>query len=178
MVHASTEAQENGLICGALDVPLSPTGMKEAKKAAQTFARAKTGVRVIWCSPLLRSIQMADFVHDEIAGKMRVLQALGERRLGIWEGLAVSRVPEFSPLTLEAPGGEGIEALRLRVREAVNEVREQTAPVLIVGHEIFGRVMLSLLGAPDRELSPCQTLKFTRAGTENWVSEDCSWPGV
>lgn len=171
VIHASTEASEHGLVCGGgTDLPLSSAGMKEAAKTATLLAKRELPVRVIFCSPLLRSIQMADFIHDKLPCKLRVIQELGERKMGRWEGERIDRIAGYSPLGDRVPGGESLVDFRSRVFNILEWLKKQPQPALVVGHEFFARMLISLTvgtasGGPmeqvDRSFKPCEIIEIS-----------------
>src|SRR4051812_36814020 len=84
--HTETEANQSSLICGGgWDPGLTAEGLTMARRLARRFSKNPSGIRVIYCSPLLRSIQTADVIHDVLHVRMSVLSGLAERNLGTWE---------------------------------------------------------------------------------------------
>lgn len=167
VIHASTQAREQGLACGASwDLPLSEQGMADAKKLAKNFEKQKVGVKVIFSSPLLRCVQMTDIIHDQLKVKVRVVSGLTERNLGSWEKKPLAELPQFSATVDAIPGGENLNRFRARVQESLNFILDNSSVALLVTHELFGQALLGQLGLPDSKLSACVLYRFTRSGVQ------------
>jgi broad specificity phosphatase PhoE len=162
VVVSETEAAEHGLVCGAgTDLPLSEAGMKSAAQVAGALAKKKISFKVILSSPALRAVQMADFIHDKISCKFRVIQELSGRHMGRWEGERIESIAGYSLLSDKVPEGEGLADFRQRVGSILKWLESQPQPAIVVADEAFGRVLLSLTGVADRELKTSEIIEIS-----------------
>lgn len=180
VIHGSTAADEQGLLCGGgWDLPLSEEGLKDARKLSKTLDKGKTGIRVIFSSPLLRCIQMTDVIHDQLKVKVRVISGLAERGLGQWERKSKDEITPFGPLVEQIPGGESLNRFRARVQESLNFILDSTTSAgssgknpLIITHALFGQTLLGLLGITNQSLVRSQLYRFFKSNVQSsWQVE-------
>jgi broad specificity phosphatase PhoE/ribonuclease HI len=156
---------------GGDDPPLTETGRRQARAAAQALAGA--GVEAIVTSPLARCRQTADEVAAALGSPpVRVDDGWRETDFGAWEGLTFAEVKERYPSDLDAwlasadarptGGGESFTAVARRTALARDKALARYAgrTVLIVSHVTPIKTLLRLaLGAPPEavfrmELAP------------------------
>ena len=103
-------------------------------------------------SSLSRSKETAEIVHGQTP--LVSLPALGERRFGKFEGQLTNDSvlgPEFQKRMWgpndSLDGGESLNALRVRVRSALDTIQKQHASgsVLVIGHSYMNRMLLSVV---------------------------------
>ena len=71
VVYTQTDAHVEKYICGGgLDLGLNEFGIEEARKFSRRFKKNPLKIKRLISSPELRSIQMADILHDEMKGKL------------------------------------------------------------------------------------------------------------
>ncbi|MEK7690998.1 MAG: histidine phosphatase family protein [Bdellovibrionota bacterium] len=168
--HGETDFHGAKRICGgASDPVLNAVGLKQAEATALAIKKAKCGIKTICSSDLLRNIQTTDFVHDRIPAKVRVFEALRERHLGSWEGAEMATLADrwSGGLGVDAPpgGGESLEAFSKRIQAAVLHCLQLPAPVLFVGHGIFGLHLQKLLGIdPPTKVGRGEWFEFVHDG--------------
>lgn len=131
---------------GTTDVPLSPTGLAQARQ----MAKALPPVTAVFTSPLTRAVQTA----REISPDVRVLEGLRELDYGEWDGLCFSRIRRDYPklyaarstdLTLQPPGAEENAAGLARFSRAMETAaRQSPGDFAVVAH---GGVMALFLQA-------------------------------
>lgn len=77
VVYTQTDAHLNHYVCGSgLDLGLNEAGIEEARKFSRRFKKNPLKIKRLISSPELRSIQMADILHDEMRGKLMLARIL------------------------------------------------------------------------------------------------------
>jgi broad specificity phosphatase PhoE len=175
--HGQTDWNLKGQIQGGTDVPLNDTGREQARQLKLHLAGIPFDA--VYASSLRRSRETAEIVHGSVP--ITNLPALGERRFGKFEGTFTSD-PETGPeyrRRIWIPddsldGGESLNALRERVRTALDTIRKQhpSGSVLIVSHSYTNRMILSVLLG----LSTEQMQSFDQSNDELYLVE--LGPGV
>ena len=145
--HAKTRYGEEQRYAGTIDVPLSPKGEREAKKAAASLR----GVRfdVVVTSTLVRSVDTAML----LLGKSRCIVQCpycNERNFGAMEGHTWEEVQRFRPKILfikvggdshsvNPQGGEPFEQLWERAKKFRKFIfqRYRGSNILVVSHGVF-----------------------------------------
>ena len=128
---------------GTTDIPLNPTGLRQAKRLARWLA-AERPVR-IYSSALRRSRQTAKVIAARLKLKPVADPRLNEICFGKWEGafyrnLARTRGLEFCRWRegkLKCPpGGESVPSLARRIGKFLNEIldRHPEETVAVVSH--------------------------------------------
>jgi broad specificity phosphatase PhoE len=161
--HGQTADNAGGLILGQRDPELSEVGRRQAARLAVRAAAA--GVAALWCSPLLRARQTAEFVTAAIGSEPTVLDDLIESARGEWEGVPARRLAERGPALFEAfergdpefafPGGESLRSQIERTRLALDVVAAGPVPALVIAHA--GTIRAALL-ALNRDVPPERAL--------------------
>jgi len=78
--HGDTAANEENVFRSRLDPPLNPKGIKQAEAAAKNIVKHyKKDVKKVVSSPMLRSLQTADIVAEELG-----LETIQDRGLISW----------------------------------------------------------------------------------------------
>jgi broad specificity phosphatase PhoE/ribonuclease HI len=177
--HGHTQLTESNLISGSNgeDPSLSELGFLEAvlasKAADDLLARFGLGsVSAVLHSPQVRTTQTAQAVAKHFEVGMQGDARLKEIGFGSWEGHSMAEMEASSAaeierwrgsMSLKPPGGESVDDLEQRVREALTsaiaEYSGQT--IAIVSHMMPLRAMLRhALGGPN---SLSWTLQFAPA---------------
>jgi len=122
--HTRVAAEMAGICYGRSDVPLAPTFAEEAQAIR---AELPCGPRLVWTSPALRCVALA----EQITGiaPLCVDARLAELDFGVWEGRrweefrsTESEAWALDPWGLRPPSGESGLALWARVAEVRAEV--------------------------------------------------------
>ncbi len=198
--HGESTFIVEGRFQGQADSPLSATGLRQAELAARRLAEParspilpiplRPPVEIVH-SPLLRTTQTASRVAVAVAGRpalatvqMRPEPGIAEIAQGVWEGMTVREVEERfeellaawrrRPLDANAPGGERVRDVAIRVRAALGPILATLAAAgapgtidrsnvsgypgtaapdapwsIVVGHAgAFRVLLLALLGLP------------------------------
>lgn len=131
--HGRTVANAGGLLQGRVDHPLDEVGERQAVAAARAIGPVD---RVI-ASPLIRAQQTAAAFAMSVETDERWI----ELDYGEWDGRPVRDVPPETwarwrtDLSLRPPGGETLEELGSRVRQALDELAAGgTGHIVVVSH--------------------------------------------
>jgi broad specificity phosphatase PhoE len=143
--HGETDWNTRGLSQGNVDIPLNPTGLAQARSAAELL-RGR-GIATIVASPLSRARITAEMAGDALGVPVQIDDGLREVSFGAQEGEPMTEwfvkwiAGEWTPA-----GAETFVALRRRAIAAVNRATAMTPPVLVVGHGAFFRALRSAMG--------------------------------
>ena len=141
--HGQTPLSAEKRFAGIGDIPLTETGVLQAKAAARVLADA--GVEAIVSSPLRRCLDTAAEVAAVTGLDVRVEECFRETDFGEWEGLTFAEAKEGWPDLMDRwladppvapPGGESFADVYRRVRTGLDKllVRYRHRKVLIVSH--------------------------------------------
>ncbi len=142
--HGQTPLSTEKRFAGARDIPLTQTGMQQAKVAAARLA-ARGGIDVIITSPLQRARRTAEEAAAATGAPVLVDEGIREADFGEWEGLSFAETQDTWPAELAAwladpgvapPGGESFAAVSRRVLAMLGQVlgAHEGETVLIVSH--------------------------------------------
>jgi broad specificity phosphatase PhoE len=177
--HAHTDMA--GKFCGQIDPPLSAEGLAQLveldeKLSAHTFAR-------IFSSDLERARQTAEAIGNRHNLPVHLLRSLREVAFGSWEGLDWDQVVAQDPAcaqrwldhypSISAPGGEGLEHFRKRIRDAMDSIADQVPGgcAVVVTH---AGVIRTFSGNLARHGNPIE-FKCEYAGCWKISLEDQQW---
>ena len=155
--HGETAFNAAGRYQGRIDSPLTPRGQRQAEHAARLLATVGPAgpVAEIRVSPLGRAWATARIVAAHL-GDPPVVEdpRLIEISMGRWDGLTRAGIEAACPSVrrrhpgqrwmFEAPEGERLAGVVLRVSEALAAAAARPGPVVLVGHGIAGRLMRGL----------------------------------
>ncbi|WP_131741265.1 bifunctional RNase H/acid phosphatase [Actinomadura roseirufa] len=156
--HGETPLSAEKRFAGTGDVPLTTTGLAQARAAA--LALKDRGLDAIVTSPLSRCRDTAAEVAAVTGLDVRVEEGFRETDFGEWEGLTFQEASERWPAELKAwladpavapPGGESFTRVSRRVRTALDKlkVRHRHRTVLVVSHVTPIKLLVrDALGAP------------------------------
>lgn len=151
--HRQTALNAQGRFRGRLDVPLDDRGFVQAADVSRKLAGA--GVRAVYTSPLLRTVQTAQSIAHACRARITELPDLIDLDHGGWEGLtpaeADDRDPdEFQrfrkdPQNATVPGGERMSDVERRLLAALTSIAERhgAEPIAAVSHEIPIRLVIA-----------------------------------
>ncbi|MDI6728185.1 MAG: alpha-ribazole phosphatase [Thermodesulfovibrionales bacterium] len=165
--HGETEGSEVKRYKGSIDVPLSEKGIEQMEQVAKYLNRSyKTysGLKAVYCSPLIRALKSAEIVAEPHGLKPIVIPDLRERSFGIWEGMSFNEIKDKYPEEFEAwagnplkyspVGGESTLEVRDRVIIALNKIlndhnSQGARNIAIVAHGGVNRIILChIMGIP------------------------------
>jgi broad specificity phosphatase PhoE len=154
--HGTTEANEEGLHRGWMDIPLDEKGKADAKEAANEVQ--SLGVTKIYCSDLDRGIETAQIVGEELG-----IEPVPDFRLrpwnkGIYQGQPKDETKEEFQFYIDnpnvaIPGGESLNDFTKRYYEVLEEYLEeaQEGVILIVFHTSNAIGTANYVEGKDRE---------------------------
>jgi broad specificity phosphatase PhoE len=158
--HAQTDQMMVGRCCGALDVDLSPQGVRHAEVIAATLSTVP--IAAIYTSPLRRAMASAQPLADLLHRELLVEDDLREMDFGECEGATFSeieaRFPDLyrewmtSPSTVTFPGGESFAVVQQRSWALVTALRSRHPHELVAVFTHAGVVrslLAQLLAMPD-----------------------------
>jgi len=133
----------NGFCIGQTDISVDKRKIKRLANKIQRFVRFHQLPKVIWVSPLQRSLKVGEILAPH-GFQYHVAPELAEIDFGGWDGRPWAQIPkqqiddwcdhfaDFAP-----KGGESLQQLFNRVENWLNEMAAQNRgqkPVLAVGH--------------------------------------------
>jgi probable phosphoglycerate mutase len=139
--HGETEWSRDGRHTSSTDLPLTPTGVDEARRLAVPLAGL--AFDLVLTSPMRRARDTAALVGFPDA---RPDPALAEWNYGAYEGMTTAgireRVPGWTVWTHESPGGEGSDQVARRADRAIDRVLGGAVDrALLVSHGHLLRVL-------------------------------------
>lgn len=160
--HGQTAWNVEGRFQGALDSPLTETGIAQVEAIGRRLAGllAHAPPIAMRVSPLGRTRQTGALLEGfHTYSETTFDPRLREVTIGEWEGLTLEEMDAGWPSRFigttrddwyfAAPGGEPYDAALARAREWIDEVRE---PIVAVSHGLFGRLIRgAYLGLPREE---------------------------
>jgi broad specificity phosphatase PhoE len=155
--HGRTGWNKEQIFRGTKDVPLDAVGKQEALLVGERLKAE--GITAVFSSPLSRAKETAEAIARFHNVGVQVLAGLNDLNFGEWEGLSRQEVEERypdlyrqwqqEPHRVIFPAGEGLDAVRSRVIEAVGDVvaRHPQEAVALVSHRVVLKVLIcALLG--------------------------------
>ena len=133
----------NGFCIGQTDISVDKRKIKRLANKIQRFVRLHQLPKVIWVSPLQRSLKVGEILAPH-GFQYHVAPELAEIDFGNWDGQPWAQIPkqeiddwcdhfaDFAP-----KGGESLQQLFNRAENWLNEMAAQNSgqkPVLAVGH--------------------------------------------
>jgi probable phosphoglycerate mutase len=143
--HGETDWNAQGLSQGNVDIPLNPTGLAQARSAAQRLRNR--GIATIVSSPLSRARVTAEIAAEALSLPVQINDHLAEVRFGVQEGHPMSDwfthwvAGNFTP-----EGAETFADLRRRAVAGVNRAIALPPAVLVVAHGALFRALRTAMG--------------------------------
>lgn len=154
--HGETVWNATHRMQGQTDIPLSPTGRKQAEQTARQLRHYP--IRIFYSSPLQRAQQTAGIIarfHPDAPHHIHDL--LKERSFGRAEGMTYEEIAASFPVLafnrswhhpyFQIPGGERLIEVYERGKNFLRDIREsqQGKIVGVVAHGVIIRCMISFL---------------------------------
>jgi broad specificity phosphatase PhoE len=144
-IYPETDLDLAGVRSGSgSDQGLNEAGKKELARFSLRFKKKPEGIRSIMTGPELRSVQAADFIHDQLRAKLRVLSLLKDQDLGSLEGISGVGESKIEGSRIEAqaaflvedtpPGGESGADFAIRIHQVLEAVFQDDSPSILVCH--------------------------------------------
>jgi phosphoserine phosphatase len=144
--HGETDWNVHGRYQGRTDVPLNERGRQQARDLARRLSDQR--IDVVYSSTLERAYDTAAEIARPRGLEVRRDPRLDEIDQGLWEGMHHEDIkrhhPEklaawqHHPIDLRLPEGETLEEVRLRVRDALDDMMllHQGKAICIVAHSV------------------------------------------
>lgn len=144
--HGQTDWNTQGRYQGRTDVPLNEFGRQQARDLAGRLADQQ--IDVVYSSTLERAYDTALEIAEPRGLDVRRDPRLDEINQGLWEGMRHDEIalhhPEKlaawqdHPIDLRLPEGETLEEVRVRVRDALDDMMllHQGLVVCVVAHSV------------------------------------------
>jgi broad specificity phosphatase PhoE len=143
--HGETDWNAQGLSQGNVDIPLNPTGLAQARSAAERLRHR--GIATIISSPLSRARVTAEIVGEALRLPVQIDDGLREVRFGVQEGQPMSDwFANWVAGTFTPDGAETFAALRRRAVTAANRATALPPVVLVVAHGALFRALRTAMG--------------------------------
>ncbi|MDD5091611.1 MAG: histidine phosphatase family protein [Candidatus Wallbacteria bacterium] len=152
--HGLSTANDQGIVQGHQDFPLSPEGEKQAFELAAFFRKNRIEFDIVASSDLTRARKTAEIV----CGSLDVVtESLREMHLGVWEGrqvdelIAQSEMWEMwkhSPLLLKIEGAESLFDVQARAFSFIEEMcrnREFNSAAVFTHGGVIGLLLCGIL---------------------------------
>ncbi len=151
--HGETDWNAQGLSQGNVDIPLNPTGLAQARAAADRLRNR--GINTIVASSLSRARVTAEIVGEALGLPVALDDALREVRFGVQEGQPMSDwFADWVAGHVTPDGAESFAALRRRAVGAVNRATAQPPVVLVVAHGALFRALRKAMGIEPLARTP------------------------
>ena len=142
--HGETDWNAQGISQGNVDIPLNPTGIAQARAAAQKLRNL--GIATIVSSPLSRARVTAEMAGEALGLSVSLDPDLREVSFGVQEGKAMSGwFADWISGAFTPEGAETFAALRHRAVTAANRATSQPPAVLVVAHGALFRGIRSAM---------------------------------
>ena len=162
--HGETDWNARNLAQGAVDIPLNPVGVSQAKAAAELLRNR--GIRSIVASPLSRAHETAVAAAEVVGRPVATEEELREVSFGAQEGqpMLAQWFDDWVAGLSTPEGAESFAELRARAARAVNRALEHESPVLVVAHGALFRALRAEMGLEPNVRTPNGTPLFCEPG--------------
>jgi broad specificity phosphatase PhoE len=167
---------------GWVAIPLNEHGKRQAQRLAKYIRHI--GISALYTSDLSRALETANLLGEPLGFPPIPDARLRERNIGVWQGLTVAEMKSWYPADYEkllrdpenfrVPGGESRADVRKRMREAFDDMLNQSKgeTVGIISHTTAIHTLLGELipGATGQEVAVSNTSVTTivRGDDNHW----------
>ncbi|WP_069649900.1 histidine phosphatase family protein [Caloranaerobacter ferrireducens] len=154
--HGETEWNKLGKMQGWKDSNLTIKGIEDAKKLGKSLAHIEFDK--IYCSPLRRAIDTANYIKGDRNTEIIITESLKEMGFGLWEGMEYSKISESYPTQhfnfwnkphlYEPIDGESFDVLFDRVQKVLNNIINYSNygdNILIVTHAVVIKAIYAII---------------------------------
>lgn len=137
--HGSTLLNENNSFRSRMDPPLDEEGIKQAEKIAESISREGLEIKRIISSPLLRAVQTADILAEELDLDVEQDRGLISWDLGFLSGKDKDEYGDILDYFVDnpmkkVPEGESLDDLEKRTFEFFDAVLKEDDLTIYVTH--------------------------------------------
>lgn len=152
--HGETEWNKQGRMQGWKNSNLTQKGVDNAIKLGESLKHIDFDY--IYCSPLGRAIDTANYIRGDKNTEITIINALKEMGFGVYEGMKNEKVKELyeqqqynfwnKPHLYETIEGERFEELIHRVNQVLNNIINTTGEnILIVTHTLVIKALYLII---------------------------------
>ncbi len=166
--HGETDWNAQGLSQGSMDIPLNPTGIAQARAAAEQLRHK--GIKTIVASPLSRARVTAEIVAEALGLPVLLDPDLKEVNWGVQEGQPMAEW--FADWVAGGPapkGGETFAELQRRAVAGVNRALLHPSAVLVVAHGALFRGLRAAMGVEANRRTRNAVPMWCAPGAEGWT---------
>jgi probable phosphoglycerate mutase len=147
--HGETEWTLSGQHTGRTDIPLTPTGQRQAERLGRRLAGRSFAL--VLSSPLGRARETCRLAGYE--SRMQVIDDLREWDYGIYEGRTSEAIravtPGWSIWTSPVPGGESVDQVGARARRVIDRALAAGGDAALFAHGHVLRILAACwIGRP------------------------------
>jgi probable phosphoglycerate mutase len=166
--HGETDWNAQGLSQGNIDIPLNPTGLAQARSAAELLRNR--GIVTIVASPLSRARVTAEFVGEALGLPIALDPDLREVSFGVQEGKTMGDwFPGWVNGDFTPEGAESFPALRHRAISAINRATALPPAVLVVAHGALFRAIRAAMGVEINVRTQNAVPIYCEPGETEWA---------
>lgn len=171
--HGETDYNKEGKYLGRTDISLNSAGIAQVEELVKNSDNLN--IDVIYCSPLKRAIETAEFIKLKHGCQIIIDNHFIERSVGVYEGLtkkeAKRNYPEMYERNIarifnEAPlNGETIEEVMKRVFFGLDEIKKQNkySGIMVMTHGFVVKIINKYF---NPEISEQEFFNFSLNNTE------------
>ncbi len=167
--HGETESNCERRYAGRNEEGLTAGGRSQVLALARMLS--DKGIEAIWTSPVLRAVESAEILSQELGIPHRKDARLAEMLMGPWEGLTEAEVEHAYPreyhlwntvpASLAINGRETLRILAGRVMSVVDDAARSMRPVLLMTH--VAPIRVTALHTLDLDLNNYKRLTIPNA---------------
>ena len=137
--HGDTDINDANQFRSRLDPPLNSTGIEQAENLAEAIAKENLGVKRVIAGPLLRTVQTADIIAENLGLFVEQNRGLISWALGFMSGQDKDEYSELLNYYIDnpksvPPQGECLDDLEQRTFEFFNEELKKDGLTIFVTH--------------------------------------------
>jgi 2,3-bisphosphoglycerate-dependent phosphoglycerate mutase len=179
--HGETDWNVERRLQGHTDIDLNMRGIAQAEQMARALQKINFQFDILYTSDLQRAAKTAKEIERLFEKSAVVNSELRERHLGALQGLTMADAPRIEPelwkshikrnLDEELRGGESINQFSGRIREVLDQIREQHIgkTILIVSH---GGVLDMMYRLASKQSLDSEKVVVVPNASLNWISHD------
>lgn len=147
--HGESEAQKKHLMCGDLDIPLTPNGLLQAETLGKKISDSKIQFDKSYVSPLGRTLSTAQAMG---LTNYQVLPEIKEWALGIvgpktFQQVSNEGLPLLKPridIHYAPEQGESLTSLNMRSKQCLSHILQHSPSdkLILIGHAGFFNMLL------------------------------------
>jgi len=170
--HGESTWNAERRVQGQTDVPLSETGLAQAREAAVRIAGKPVGA--VFASPLERARHTAEIINEALGLPMTLIDDLMEAKLGVLEGKVYESGLGDWDRGIAPEGGETRAAFFARAIGGINQAlagwhRTDALPLVVAHGGVFRAVQHHALRNSDWPVRNCCPVLLIPPEQEGWA---------